>query len=291
VSDPPAFRVVAILACHQRRERTRAALASLFAQDIGRDAALEAVVVDDASTDGTSDVIREEFPRTHLLHGSGDLYWAGGMRLAEDAARSRHYDYMLWLNDDVVLAPDAVRRLLSVARRAGDAAIVVGALRDPGTGETTYSGLRRSRWHPLRWQALEPAHLALEADTFNGNVVLVPRRVCEAVGGIDGRLVHAAGDLDYGLRARKLGFPTLLAPAHVGTCERGEALRTADAPLRQAIRMLFGPKGFPPGPRARYLLRHGGPLWPLYWIAPYAKFVWQRVAKALFAARSREPRS
>ncbi len=44
-------------------------------------------------------------------------------------------------------------------------------------------------------------------------------------------------------------------------------------PIRERLRVLFGPKGVPPRGRARYLRRHGGPAWFVFWLAPYVRSV------------------
>jgi GT2 family glycosyltransferase len=272
IHAPDSPKLIAIIACHQRRDLTREALRSFFDQDteVPR-ISVSAVVVDDGSTDGTTEMIENEFPRAKVVAGDGSLYWSGGMRLAEDVARTADYTWLLWLNDDVALDSDAIARLLVVADSC-KGAIVVGAVRDPVTAETTYSGLRLSRWHPLRATRVEPGPDPVPADTFNGNVVLVRREICEAVGGIDRAFVHSAGDMDYGLRARRLGFGIVVAAGHVGSCARGERPLLNAPTLWERWRVFIGPKGFPPRARARYLRRHGGALWPLFWIVPYLKF-------------------
>jgi GT2 family glycosyltransferase len=46
----------------------------------------DALVLDDASSDGTSDAIAVQFPDVTVLHGDGELCWNGGMRRASAAA-------------------------------------------------------------------------------------------------------------------------------------------------------------------------------------------------------------
>jgi GT2 family glycosyltransferase len=94
------------------------------------------------------------------------------------------------------------------------------------------------------------------------------------VGGIDARLRHGYADQDYGLRAGRYGFRSVLAPAHVGLCSANPAEATwRDAGLRRwhRLRLLFGPKGIPVGPHVRYSRRHGGREWPVYVLGCYAK--------------------
>lgn len=269
------MKVVAIMACHNRREKTTQCLGSLFAQRLPLAVQVDATVVDDGSTDGTAEAVRAHFPRADVIEGDGSLFWAGAMAFAEQVALTKDPDYLLWLNDDVVLDRDALARLLDVAEENGRRCIVVGALRDPVSDALTYSGVRRRGIHPLRVELVQPGDRALVVETFDGNAVLVPRAVSMAIGHIDGAFAHAAADFDYGLRAARCGVQNLLAPGTIGTCPRdSEPAPWLDLsiPLRERSRLLFGPKGLPPRSVARYLRRHGGRAWLLFWIIPYVKF-------------------
>ena len=82
-------RVAAVMAAYNRRELTLACLRSLGAQQVPG-VALDVFVLDDASSDGTSEVA-EQFPEVTVLHGDGELYWNGGMR----RAIAGDYDYYL----------------------------------------------------------------------------------------------------------------------------------------------------------------------------------------------------
>lgn len=140
---------------------------------------LGAVLVDDGSGDGTAPSVRRRFPSVAVIEAAGDLYWAAAMARAESEATLQQPAYLLWLNDDVTLDPDALERLLDVDRgRGAGRCIVVGALRDPVTGEVTYSGVRRRGLglHPLRVELVQPNSRVITVETFNGNVVLVRAR-------------------------------------------------------------------------------------------------------------------
>jgi GT2 family glycosyltransferase len=106
-------RTLAVLmASHNRRDTTLACLRSVASQ-VGANVTLRVYLVDDASTDGTASAVRAEFPEVAVLDGSGDLFWSGGMRVAQEAASDAEPDFLLWLNDDVVLASGAVTTLLT----------------------------------------------------------------------------------------------------------------------------------------------------------------------------------
>ena len=267
------MRITAILASHDRRDQTLACLASYFEQELAAGNDLDAVLVDDGSTDGTADAVGKRFPAVDVIEGAGDLFWAGAMQVAERAAIQTTPDHLLWLNDDVVLDRDALSRLLA-ASESHDGCIAVGALRDPDTASLTYSGIVRRGIHPLRVDRVEPGERPVEVETFNGNAVLVPLRVARKVGPIDGALRHSAADFDYGLRALRAGVASVLASGTVGTCPANRDIdpwRDPSRPAGERLRLLFSPKGLPPRARARYLMRHGGPAWLLFWLASYVK--------------------
>lgn len=286
--------VIALLACHDRRQLTLACLESLFAQELPPGIRLEAVLVDDGSSDGTGAAVLERWGEVGptVIEGDGSLYWAGAMSVAEAEAWGRKPDYLFWLNDDVVLDAGAIGRLLEVSESAqGDApAIAVGPMRHPRSGELTYSGVRPSGRHPIRIELIEPRDPPQRVPMFHGNAVLIPRRVVERIGFIDAKLIHTSADFDYGLRAEAAGMAALLAPETVGTCPEGpfsEQWLEAEMPARERLRFFFGPKGYPPRTRARWLRRHGGWAWPIWWLAPYVRSPFRLAFRALSGQRRR----
>jgi GT2 family glycosyltransferase len=272
----PTRRVVAILTAHNRREFTLACLQSYFSQEV-TDTDLRAVLVDDGSTDGTGEAVSAAFPAAEVISASGDLFWARGMAAAEARAIRSQPDYLLWLNDDVRLYPNALSRLLAVVEtRPGRPALLVGAVCDPGTGDTTYGGLRRRDWHPLRYDLAAPLDEPTTVDTVNGNVLLVPRETYLLVGGIDGGFAHSYADMDYGLRLRRAGGQNVLVPGHAGTCAANHIMSVNLDPglsIRARWRFLHSRKGRPLGSQVRYLRRHGGPYWPVFLLPPYVRLL------------------
>jgi GT2 family glycosyltransferase len=273
--DRPLLAVA--ITAFNRRAQTLACLKTLRACTEDAGVRVAVCLTDDGSTDGTADAVRADYPEVRIIQGTGALFWCGGMRRAMDEARALRPDWFLWLNDDVTLFPGAVARMLQTARAAHDAqgaeAIVVGATVDPSTGRTTYGGRVRRRGPRLAFDLVEPGSAPLRCETMNANCVLLARPVVDALGNLDGAFVHGLGDLDYGLRASQRGIPVLLCPGHVGACvggtergDRAEAFRSA----RAAWRAISGPKALPPAAWRTFTRRHAGPLWPLYWIKPYA---------------------
>lgn len=212
----------AILASHNRRELTLKSLRSLFSSSCEVSSLITATLFDDGSVDGTIAEVEREFRNVTTIVGDGTAFWAAAMAAAESDVLARpdvmNEDYVVWFNDDVELDNDAVRRL-EACIRVNPESIVVGAVRDPKTGSTAYSGLRKAGPHPLNYSKVDPDPVrSLAVDTFNGNLVAVPVYVARSLGGIDGKFSHAFADIDYGLRAQQNGISVTLAPGTFGTC-------------------------------------------------------------------------
>lgn len=280
--------VCALLTCFNRRDKTLACLAALRASE-GIDAVrLHAVLVDDASRDGTVAAVREAQPWVDVIEADGDLFWCRGMHRAFSRALAQGHDHYLWLNDDTMLDPDALARLLAchdvLARREGEAVIVVGSTRDRDSGALTYGGeLRRSGWQPLRYRLAPPQAEPVRVCTFNGNVVLVSAAAAAVVGNLDPLYEHAMGDTDYGLRAGRLGVGCWLAPGTHGLCSHNPVTGTfADPalPWRRRWALMLGRKGLPPRSWWHFTRLHAGWWWPLLFAWPYLRMIGLRVGLA-----------
>lgn len=283
--ETPSLRVAVLMTCHNRKNVTIRSLQGLKAQqDAG--ASVDLFLVDDGSSDGTSDAVRQEYPRANILRGDGGLYWCGGTRLAFSSAIPGDYDFYLWLNDDTSLYPDAMQNLIStyldVAGRAGRALIVAGSTRDPETGAFTYGGWRqcRGKLGTNSWKKIPPeTNHPIFCDTINGNCVFISREVVQRIGNLDRIFTHSMGDLDYGLRARMKGCQIVIAPGYVGECGANEGAGLwPDRNLTVGVRWkkLLGPKGLPVKEWGVFCSRHKGFFWPLVWLSPYVGF-WIKV--------------
>jgi GT2 family glycosyltransferase len=275
------IRIAVILTCYNRRQKTIACLDAVLAQQGLEDATLELFITDDGSTDGTATALQARYAGATLLRGSGSLFWNGGMRLAWSMAMPGSHDYVLWLNDDTFLQPDALRRMLDThadARRSGARpGIVVGSTHGEH-GETSYGGeWQRSALQPLTLDRITPQARMQPCDTFNGNCVLIDRAAVAILGNLDGGFIHAMGDTDYGLRAKKAAVPMWVMPGYAGRCVDDTPVRGGfkdrSLPLAQRVRQILAPKGLPWKPWLLLCRRHTGWFWPLYWSWPYLKLV------------------
>jgi GT2 family glycosyltransferase len=216
-AEPPGPVAVVVLSWNGR-EDTLACLASL--------ARLEApapvtIVVDNGSTDGTSDAVREAFPAVELVRTERNLGFAEGNNVGMRHALALGAGHVLVLNNDVEVDPACIRALVEEAGRRPDAGALcskilyadppdliwfAGASFDPRSG---YNGRQRG----YRERDDGRFDEVVETDRACGAAMLVPRAVLERIGVFDPDLFFYSEDTDWSLRARAAGYRHYVVPA------------------------------------------------------------------------------
>jgi GT2 family glycosyltransferase len=266
---------------HNRREKTVISIGHYFACALPEGYERQLVLVDDGSIDGTAEAVCAAFPDVVIERGNGNLFWNRGMHRAQTCAMERVADYLLWLNDDTELLSDSIARLLEtehmLRQKYGQPVMVVGSTADRETGKLTYGGyVAPQRWRPFTYQRAWHATEPVECHAMNGNVVLIPMLIAQAVGNLDPVFEHAMGDTDYALRTRAEGFRIFVASGFVGHCSHNSEEGTyqdSSLPLSVRWKKMMSRKGLPPRSWGHFTHRHGGLIWPIYFIWPYFKLV------------------
>ena len=270
--------ICAVLTTYNRPEVTRAALESLQRATELACVYARVVVVDASSSDATSREVTQVYPDAEILRVPSTTFWAEGMRLGvEQALRSDSGDYILWLNDDVLLNDSSIRVLLNTLSSHPDA-IIGGAVTDE-SGRATYGGYLRGRaTRRLNFAPVPVSPNATRVDLFNGNILLFTRHAAGRFL-INPRFSHGMADFDTTLRARRAGVPLIQAPGSLGFCENNPiegSWRDTSLPIADRWRMLLGPKGLPPREWIPFALKWGGLVGPAYALKPYATLLMSR---------------
>ena len=229
------------------------------------------IVVDASSTDGTSEAILSLDLKCKIVKVGPECYWSRSMSLAMSLV-SDEIDFVLLLNDDVQLSPDACLRF-SRELQNHPLAILVGQTIDPQSGALSYGGLLRLGRHPLRLKRVLAQTEPIEVDTFNANIALLPQAVIRKIGGIDAEFEHAYGDLDYGFRAKRNGIQLLVMPGYLGTCTINPLPMEERTSRIEKLHYILATNRLPWRSQLRFTKRYGGLSWPVYFLAPYLKLL------------------
>ncbi|MFN4180296.1 MAG: glycosyltransferase family 2 protein, partial [Armatimonadota bacterium] len=89
---------------------------------------IEVIVVDNASTDGTVEMVRREFPQVRLIVNSENIGYTKANNIGIKESRGK---YILLLNPDTVVKPNALRALVDCAEAHPDAGIIGAKLLNP----------------------------------------------------------------------------------------------------------------------------------------------------------------
>jgi len=200
------------------RELTLRCLASLARSTYPR---LGVIVVDNASQDGTAAAVAETHPEVELLALESNRGFAGGVNAGLERARAAGADYVLILNNDATLDPDAIEPLVAAARGASVGAVCAQILHE-GAGTIWYAGASydprrgyQGRHTGFGEPALPKETPPYPTDRACGGAMLVPRTALERVGGLDESLFAYAEDVEWSLRACAAGLSIVLVPASV----------------------------------------------------------------------------
>jgi hypothetical protein len=229
-----------------------------------------AVVVDNASRDGTVGFVRERFPDVHVVE-SENRGLAAGWNLGIRETRSR---YVLLLNADAWLVDDALARLVEFADSRPRAAIVGPRLLNPdGTLQCSVRGfptLWRLATEYLFLRKLAPRSRALnafyaggfahdqvrEAEFLMGACMLVRREAIAEVGPLDEDYFLFSEETDWCFRFHRAGWQVVFFPGaecvHVGGAAHGGRMYREN--LRGHLLFFWKHRGPKEAERARRLL-------------------------------------
>jgi GT2 family glycosyltransferase len=186
---------------------------------------LEVVVVDNASTDRTRDMLARRFPNVQLVPLETNLGFAAACNEGAAVATS---EYVAFLNNDAIADPQWLRAMLA-AIEAGPFGTACAASRivSRDGGEVEYDGAGSNLFAAGRphstwgWPGTpEPPRLGSPVLFASGGAMLVRRSVFLEAGGFDSEYFAYFEDVDFGWRLWLLGHAVAYAPdavvRHVG---------------------------------------------------------------------------
>jgi GT2 family glycosyltransferase len=210
------------------RALLRACLESLLDRPQG--VHVEVIVVDNGSTDGAADMVEQEFPDVVLSRNPAN---AGFARANNQAAWRSQGRYLLFLNNDTVVPPGTLGRLVAFADAHPQVGMVGPRLRDSQgqpqvsfrqrptvmtllhrTSLLRWTGLLRRAYRRYRRQEFDP-YSTREVEVLMGAALLVRRGLFFDCGGWDEDFVFGGEDLDLSARVGERGAIVYLPQAEI----------------------------------------------------------------------------
>ena len=190
------------------------------------------IVVDNASQDGTVELVRSEFPEVTLVELPDNL---GFGRAVNAGVRAGEGDAIVLVNNDVLVAPGFVDAIVSPLASPG-VGMVAGLTTIPETDLVDAFGIEldralasynRARRAPVGTPA---GRLAMPS----GGAAAYRREAWEAAGGFDEALFAYGEDVDLGLRLRSLGWEAAESATARGV-HLGGASAGVDSPFQREL--------------------------------------------------------
>ncbi|WP_222931391.1 glycosyltransferase family 2 protein [Xanthovirga aplysinae] len=206
-----------VIPVYNRKEITRVCLGNLRKQTCKN---FETIVVDDGSSDGTSQMIKDQFPEVVLLRGDGNLWWSGAMNLGIKyvLTKAKKNDHILALNDDLEFSSDYICNCQKLILKSTPMLIgsVVTAL---DNRDRIIQGGVVINWYLAKGKQLNynkrlssfPKGYFTEVSVLTGRGVMIPVEVINKIGIYNEKHYRHAGDHELPRRAQKAGYKLVVS--------------------------------------------------------------------------------
>lgn len=218
-------RIALIFPVHNKLDYTKRCvelLNRLISESNPKNSQIHIVIIDDGSTDGTEDWLRQNHPEVTLLKGDGNLWWSGGVNVgARYVIEENKADYILLWNNDIAPDEDYFKELDKLIPNL-DADTIAGSkiyCKEPADLIFSFGGIfnpRTGRKYLIGHEAKENGRFnePAPADWLPGMGTLVPVEVIKKIGYWDEKdFPQYHGDSDFTYRAKLKGYHLIVYPS------------------------------------------------------------------------------
>lgn len=184
---------------------------------------MEVLLVDNGSTDGTSQSIQRDFSQVRIIRTNSNVGIARGYNLGIEYSLGHGADYVMVMNNDTVVAPRMISQLVGAMVGHPDIGMVMPKIFYYGNKNLLWSA--GASWHPIPPRVTFIGLNSVDGPRFARTApieyapsccLLISKSALEKVGYFDGGYYFYFDDWDYSTRLRNAGFKILLvAEAHL----------------------------------------------------------------------------
>lgn len=211
----PSPLVYAVILDANRCQDTLECLRSLQQSDYPN---LKILVLDNATTDGTLQAVRDQFPGVEILELAENKGYAGNNNVGLVYALDHQASWIFILNDDITLSPDCLKILIETGEADPEAGILGPMVyhHDEATVIQSAGGILDQHWQPQHVGANQPDEgqyeQVREVDWITGCAILVRRQALEQAGLMDERFFLYNEEVDFCYRIHREGWKILHVP-------------------------------------------------------------------------------
>ncbi len=162
-------------------------------------------LVDDGSTNGSSEAIQSRFPNVEIIKTKGGLWWAESLNvgLKTILPRAGLNGFVLIINQDTAVKEDYLKKMLKASEESGRA-LVGSTLKSP-SGET----IKKST--SVDWDRFTFSNSSGKIDLLPTRGILIPVEVFQKIGLFTPLLPHHGADINFSMKAKRAGFNLVLS--------------------------------------------------------------------------------
>lgn len=272
------MNIVAIIPTFNRRNELKNLLSMLGSMETSQKVVLEIVCVVDGSTDGTLEMLEEEYPLAHAVNGDGNWWYTKSMNQGFKYADRFNPDFVLTLNDDIVIHENYLDNIISGYESVNKTCIMGSVsythnepIRVTNSGVKKWNKLidKSTSYYPFLSE-VNPQSMkgVYPTPVLPGRGMLIPWEILKSLNFFDEDFQQYHSDFDFTLRALKQVPVYVCWDAKIysfleKTGSDSSFLKSSFRSLIKSFSNPYGRKYIPN--KAKYFWRHGIKLlWPLY---------------------------
>lgn len=188
------------LPVHNRKIITEVFIKSLSKQSC-KD--FQLILIDDGSTDGTSEMVLGHLPNTVVIKGDGNLWWAGALQLAyEWVVKNLYNEVCLIINDDVAIDDNFILKGLNLVD-ANENILVLAQAYSLDGNQLLDKGVHFN----YKKLSFQQANSKLKINCLSTRGLFLTATAFKEIGGFYPRILpHYLSDYEFTIRAERKGF-------------------------------------------------------------------------------------